>query len=239
MTAGVAAGMLKDDSLYKEGKMSQTKQFECPECQTPGQHTMEKRISITKHPHLKDDILSGSYFEWVCPGCARRFFVDDVFLYNDDAHKFMVYLVPGYDEDTLPIPTLIKTDEDYDTQNSILRVTAGFVDFAEKIRILEAGLDDRVIEAVKAIYASVHRDTWIEDVYNIIFEGIGDGGELNFDVFLEKDDFSFGVPREIYEKTLQDFSFLREQKEGEAFLLIDQNWLNSKLGGPSENTDAE
>ena len=113
------------------------------------------------------------------------------------------------------------------------------MDFAEKIRILEAGLDDRVIEAVKAIYASVHRDTWIEDVYNIIFEGIGDGGELNFDVFLEKDDFSFGVPREIYEKTLQDFSFLRDQKEGEAFFLIDQNWLNSKLGGVPENTDAE
>ena len=219
--------------------MSQIKQFECPECQAPGQHSMEKRVCITKDPELKDDILSGSYFEWVCPGCSRHFFVDDVFLYNDDQHKFMVYLVPGYDEDTLPVPTLLKTDEDYDTAHSILRVTAGFVDFAEKIRILESGLDDRVIEAVKAIYASVHKDTWIEDVYNIIFEGIGDNGELNFDVFLEKDDFSFGVPRDIYEKTLADFSFLREQKEGEAFLMIDQDWLNKRLGGVSENTDKE
>jgi hypothetical protein len=200
---------------------------------------MEKRVCITQNGDIKDDILSGSYFEWICPGCGKHFFVDDVFLYNDDKSKFMVYLVPGYDEDTLPVPTLLKTDAHYDTVSSKLRVTASFVDFTEKIRILEAGLDDRIIEAVKAIYSSVHRDTWIEDVYNILFEGIGDGGELNFDVFLEKDDFSFGVPRDIYEKTAGDFSFLCDQKEGEAFLLIDSNWLNKKLGSANQGEQSE
>lgn len=210
--------------------MSQTKQFECPECQTSGEHTMEKRICVSKMPQLKEDIISGTYFEWVCPGCAKHFFVDDVFLYNDDENKFMVYLVPGYDEQTLPVPTLLKTDKDYDTAHSTLRVTTSFIDFAEKIKILEAGLNDRIIEAIKALYASVHSETWGETVYNILFEGVGEDGELNFDVFLEKDDFSFGVPRDVYDKTLSDFSFLCEQNEGDAFLLIDQNWLNSTLG---------
>jgi hypothetical protein len=210
--------------------MSQTKQFECPECQTSGQHTMEKRVCISKTPQLKEDIISGTYFEWVCPGCAKRFFVDDVFLYNDDENKFMVYLVPGYDEETLPVPTLLKTDSDYDTAHSTLRVTASFIDFAEKIKILEAGLNDRIVEAIKALYASVHSETWCETVYNILFEGVGENGELNFDVFLEKDDFSFGVPRDVYDKTFSDFSFLCDREEGEAFLLIDQNWLNKKLG---------
>jgi hypothetical protein len=210
--------------------MSQTKQFECPECQTSGQHTMEKRVCISKTPQLKEDIISGTYFEWVCPGCAKRFFVDDVFLYNDDENKFMVYLVPGYDEETLPVPTLLKTDSDYDTAHSTLRVTASFIDFAEKIKILEAGLNDRIVEAIKALYASVHSETWCETVYNILFEGVGENGELNFDVFLEKDDFSFGVPRDVYDKTSSDFSFLCDREEGEAFLLIDQNWLNKKLG---------
>lgn len=210
--------------------MSQTKQFECPECQTSGQHTMEKRVCISKTPQLKEDILSGSYFEWVCPGCAKRFFMDDVFLYNDDENKFMVYLVPGYDEETLPVPTLLKTDSQYDTSSSTLRVTASFIDFTEKIRVLEAGLNDRIVEAIKALYASVHSDTWGEPVYNILFEGVGENGELNFDVFLEKDDFSFGVPREVYDKTLNDFSFLCDQEEGKEFALINQNWLNRKLG---------
>lgn len=213
--------------------MSQKKQFECPECQTSGQHVMEKRVCVSKTPQLKEDILSGAYFEWVCPGCGKHFFVDDVFLYNDDEKKFMVYLVPGYDEQTLPVPTLLKTDSDYDTACSTLRVTASFIDFAEKIKILEADLNDRIIEAIKALYASVHSDTWCETVYNILFEGVGENGELNFDVFLEKDDFSFGVPRDVYDKTLSDFSFLCDQKEGETFLLIDQNWLNSKLGSAS------
>ena len=122
-------------TLYKESIMSQTMKFECPECQTFGEHTMQKRVRISKTPQLKDAILNGTYFEWVCPGCAKHFFMDDVFLYSDDENKFMVYLVPGYEKETLPVPTLLKTDSDYDTEHSTLRVTAGFIDFAEKIRI--------------------------------------------------------------------------------------------------------
>ncbi len=210
--------------------MSQTMKFECPECQTSGEHTMQKRICISKTPQLKDAILNGTYFEWVCPGCAKHFFMDDVFLYSDDENKFMVYLVPGYEKETLPVPTLLKTDSDYDTEHSTLRVTAGFIDFAEKIRILEAGLNDCIVEAIKALYASVHSDTWGETVYNILFENIGDNGALHFNVFLEQDDFAFDVPRDVYDKTLSDFSFLCDQKDGEAFLLIDQNWLSTRLG---------
>ncbi len=210
--------------------MSETKQFECPECRTSGEHTMEKRICVSRNPALKDDIISGSYFEWVCPGCGKHFFIDDVFLYNDDVHKFMVYLVPGYDEEKLPIPTVLKTDSAYDTQRSILRVTSSFIDFAEKIRILEAGLDDRIIEAIKAIYASVHNDTCGETVYNILFEGLDEQNVLNFDVFLEKDDFSMGVPRDVYEKTVSDFALLKTGSDENAFLMIDQNWLNKTLG---------
>jgi len=219
--------------------MSQTKTFECPECQTSGQHTMEKRVCVSKTPQLKEDILSGSYFEWVCPGCGKHFFVDDVFLYNDDENKFMVYLVPGFDEQTLPVPTLLKTNSKYDTAHSTLRVTASFIDFSEKIKVLALGLDDRIVEAIKALYASVHSETWGETVYNILFEGVGADGELNFNVFLEKDDFSFAVPRDIYEKTLSDFSFLCGQQEGQAFLLINQNWLNNQLGSAGTQKQTE
>jgi len=219
--------------------MSQTKKFECPECQASGQYTMEKRVCVTKTPQLKEDILSGSYFEWVCPGCGKHFFVDDVFLYNDDKNKFMVYLVPGFDAQTLPVPTLLKTDNNYDTAHSTLRVTASFIDFSEKIKILESGLNDRIVEAIKALYASVHSETWGEAVYNILFEGIGENDELNFNVFLEKDDFSFAVPRDIYNKTLSDFSFLCSQQEGQAFLLINQNWLNSQLGSAGTQKQTE
>lgn len=203
-------------------------QFECPACQTSGEHTLEKHVCISQRPEIKDDILSGSYFEWSCPGCGKRFFIDDVFLYCDSANKFMVYLVPGFDEETLPVPTDVKNA--YDTAASRLRVTASFIDFTEKIRILDAGLDDRVIEAIKAIYASVHSSTCGQRVHNILFEGIGETDELNFDVFLENSDFSMGVPKPIYEKTLHDFAFLTTVQPDEAFTLIDQNWLNKTLG---------
>jgi predicted RNA-binding Zn-ribbon protein involved in translation (DUF1610 family) len=90
----------------------------CPGCGAAGTREMQSRVCIGKQPGMKDEILSGSYFEWKCPECGKRFFVDDVLLYNDGEKKFMVYYVPGFDKDSLKIPTVVKTDGNYDTEHS-------------------------------------------------------------------------------------------------------------------------
>jgi predicted RNA-binding Zn-ribbon protein involved in translation (DUF1610 family) len=202
--------------------------LKCPDCGADGIRDTVKRICISKAPELKEEILSGSFFEWKCPSCGKQFFIDDVFLYNDDENKFMVYLVPGYSGASLKIPTAIKTDAQYDTDNSILRAAAGFVDFVEKIRILEESLDDRAIEAIKAVYSAALAETNCEKVYNMIFEESGDGA-LSFAVFLEDDDFTVDIPAEAYEQTKKDFSSLFKEPKEKAFLRIDQNWLAEVL----------
>ena len=191
--------------------------FACPDCGTSGSSRRIKRVCLSKNPELKESILDGSYFEWKCPGCGRRFFIDDVFLYNDDVKRFMVYLVPEYDRRILKIPTLLKTDGDYDTAHSTLRVTAGFVDFVEKIRILENGLDDRAVEAVKAVFSNVYRDSQGKNIYSMLFEEVGGGGNLRFAVFLENDDFSVDVPHAAYAKILADFSPFFTERGGKGF----------------------
>jgi hypothetical protein len=202
--------------------------FKCPGCGADGTKDREKRICVSRAPELKEEILSGSFFEWECPSCGKQFFIDDVFLYNDDNNKFMVYLVPGYNEVKLDIPTVIKTDERYDTDNSVLRVAASFVDFVEKIRILEERLDDRAIEAIKAVYSAVYSETNGEKVYNMIFEDY-ENEALSFAVFLEDDDFSVDIPAAAYEQTKKDFSSLFKEPKEKVFLRIDQSWLKEVL----------
>jgi hypothetical protein len=202
----------------------------CPGCGEPGTREMQKRVCISKHPEIKDDIISGSYFEWKCPKCEKRFFIDDVFLYNDDEHKFMVYYVPGFREDVLKVPTVIKTDADYDTQHSILRVASSFIGFVEKIRILEEGLDDRAIEAVKVLYSAAFSEANGEDVYNMLFEETGESGALCFAVFLEDEDFIIEIPLKAYEETKKNFSAVLHEPEEKVFLRIDQEWLSGALG---------
>lgn len=204
--------------------------FKCPECGQAGTRDSQKRVCVSKHPELKEDILSGSFFEWKCPGCGKRFFFDDVFLYNDDERKFMVYYVPGFDKGALEIPTVIKTDSDYDTEHSVLRVAAGFIDFVEKIRILEEGLDDRAVEAIKAVYAAAYGETGGGSVYSMIFEETGESGALCFAVFLKDEDFAVDIPYEAYRQTKNDFSSLFGEPGKKAFLRIDQDWLLGVLG---------
>ncbi len=191
---------------------------------------MQKRICLSENRELREKILNGSFFEWECEKCKKRFFIEDVFLYNDDEKKFMVYFIPGFNKQEQKIPTSIKNNDKYDTGSSTLRVTANFIDFVEKIRIFEAGLDDRVIETMKAVFSQAYKSNKNEVIYNMVFEQTDDAGSLCFAVFLENSDFTIDIPAAAYEQAKTDFFDLFEDTKEEVFLAIDQNWLISILG---------
>lgn len=177
----------------------------------------------------KEDIMSGAFFEWECPSCHERFFIKKPFLYNDSEHKFMIYYIPGFEERAQKIPTLFKTKKEYDTDASTLRVASNFVDFVEKIRILEAGLDDRVVEAVKLLYSKLTLQETDETVYSMVFERQGDNLDLHFAVFLENKDFEALIPHAVYEKTHSDFAHLFDDDAPDEFIVVDQQWVSEKL----------
>jgi len=206
-----------------------TTKLECPSCGAAGEKEMQKRMCVSQQPALKEGVLSGAYFQWECPGCEKRFFFEDVFLYNDDENMFMVYLVPGFGEPAHEVPTILKTRDEYDTGNSTLRITASYIDFVEKIRVLQAGLDDRVIEAMKVIYSQAYHQTHGENIYNMIFEQTADDGTLVFAVFLENEDFAVDIPADAYEQTKKDFLLLFGETQDSGFIKIDQEWLAQTL----------
>lgn len=177
----------------------------------------------------KQDIMSGAFFEWKCPGCSESFFIKSPFLYNDSEHKFMVYYIPGFEERAQKIPTLYRTKKDYDTDSSTLRVTTNYVDFVEKIRVLEAGLDDRVVETVKLLYSKLTLQETDELVYSMVFERKDESGDLHFAVFLENKDFETVVPHAIYEKTRSDFAHLYSDETAQEFIVVDLQWVSEKL----------
>lgn len=198
--------------------------IECPACHTSGTHNIPAMADISVNPTLKDSLLNGSFFEWICPGCSRRFFVNEVFLCCNSERGYCVYLVPGFKEDTLPVPTVYKA-----VCNGTLRVTASFVDFTEKLRIFEAGFSDNVIEAMKAVYATVCQQTGQSTVYNMIFDAVQPDGKLGFTVLLEDEDISVNIPPEAYEHAMEDFEKLLSKDSGKVFLKVDQQWLANAL----------
>jgi hypothetical protein len=198
------------------------KTVECPACGTAGARSAPPIVDIAADPDILERLLTGAFFEWMCPGCARRFFVNDVLLCLHPEHGYGVYLVPGYKDAALPIPTIYRS-----RCKGTLRVAASFVDFVEKLRIFENGLDDRVIEAMKAVYATVSSQSGQGSVCQMYFEAEEPDGRLTFAVLREYDETSVSIPREAYDRAAEDFCPLFPGDDGSEFVRVDKVWLES------------
>lgn len=206
-----------------------TLNIECPKCGKQGKKKTQSRIKLSKTPGAREQMLDGSLFKWECPECKESFFMQAPFLYNDDENRFMVYFIPGFKEQSYKIPTVIKTLNDYDTDESILRIAPSFVELVEKIRILEAGLDDRVVEAVKLLYSNMHAQDKGEKVLSMIFESCEDNGDMHFGVYLENRDFEAVLPQSVYDLAIIDISPMFGDDPEDEFIVVDQTWLSQVL----------
>lgn len=203
--------------------------IECPKCGKQGKKKTQSRIKLSKNPKAREQILDGSLFKWECPECKESFFMQAPFLYNDDENRFMVYFIPGFKERSYKIPTVIKTLNDYDTDSSVLRIAPSFVELVEKIRILEAGLDDRVVESVKLLYSNMHAQDKGEKVFSMVFESCEENGDMHFGVYLEDKDFEAVLPQSVYDLAIIDISPMFGGDPEDEFIVVDQTWLSAKL----------
>ena len=142
----------------------------------------------------------------------------------------MVYLIPGFKERFYKIPTVIKTLKNYDTSKSILRIAASFAEFVEKIRILESGLDDRIIEVVKLLYSEMYANEFGGNIINILFEGFKED-QMHFGICLKDEEFEALLPISVYEQARIDFLPILCSESEDEYIVVDQCWLAANLTG--------
>lgn len=108
----------------------------CPAC---GFHKHVKSHTLVLpelEPELRKRILSHTLFSYHCPVCKQEIIFLHSFIYHDKAHRFLLYM--GED---------VSCIEDFKKQfpDTLLRHVHTPSQLAEKLRILEDGLDDRVL----------------------------------------------------------------------------------------------
>ena len=119
-------------------------------------------INTVIDPEMKEKVRTGEAFKWTCPHCGNTATVNYTTLYHQMEDHVMIYLVHGdkteavevlqglyRDKDGNLIESRIRPDEDYRN-----RVVGTMNEFREKLMILDAGLDDRVIELMKLFMVS-------------------------------------------------------------------------------------
>lgn len=119
----------------------------CPHCGKSQKFEMWRVINVADNPEMKEKVKTKEVFKLECKKCGRLVNADHQFLYEDPENKIAIHY--AREKDVPVVKEDLKKYEGYTT-----RVVSYQNDLIEKLMIFDAGLDDRIIEIVKAIYVN-------------------------------------------------------------------------------------
>jgi hypothetical protein len=139
------------------------RQLRCPHCTREFTESIATSLNVTNKPQLRDAILTGQFQRFTCPDCHKAFVVDDALMYIDFGRKIWIGMFPQsseahwYRHEALPRETFDTNMTGPHTSpyaremadGFIVRAVFGLPALAEKIRCLEAGVDDAVLAILK------------------------------------------------------------------------------------------
>ena len=202
----------------------------CPQCGKDDEFLIWDSINTVIDPEMKEKVRTGEAFRWVCPHCGNTATVNYTTLYHQMEDHVMIYLVHGdkteaihalqglfHDKDGNLVESIIRPDEDYRN-----RVVGSMNEFREKIMILDAGLDDHVIELMKLFMISHlqqnDKDLQIEE---FLFDGRPDG-IASFAVNTgDKGWGSVAFDKGFYDHVAENF---KVAIEADREVVVDQKW---------------
>jgi hypothetical protein len=137
----------------------------CPHCGHSQDFSTWPSLNVSLDPDEKPRLLSGELHRFTCGKCASQTQVSYPLLYHDMERKLMLYnLEEGDTPEVLP-------DGILGGLLGIMRESYSFRqvhsrnELVEKIRIADAGLDDRVVEIFKVILRGQNTELSEGDLY--------------------------------------------------------------------------
>ncbi|MDF7826646.1 CpXC domain-containing protein [Pontiellaceae bacterium B12227] len=137
--------------------ISRTVNISCPSCGTQQDVRLYDAVNVNTDPELKDALMQNQLNRIQCVDCELSFRVDKPVLYNDPKLKMLIHWVPESAEmDREAI--LAEFEQSLDQMNEMMpedekvpnvRLVMSRVELVELIFLLEAGLNQRVVEYVK------------------------------------------------------------------------------------------
>jgi len=129
----------------------------CPSCGTQQEVELCESINVATEPELKLALLENRLNRVACTDCEASFRVDMPLLYSDPAHNILIHWIP--ETKTLTRQQIIDDfDESLEQINELLppdikapsvRLVLTRVELVELVFMIEAGLNQRVVEYVK------------------------------------------------------------------------------------------
>ena len=201
------------------------REFECPHCHNT--FTINERISInvTLDPGLKNKVLKGKIFRHTCPNCQQESMVLYNTMYHDMEKHIMIYFMIGATEREYRIPIGANNFGDFAGDDYALRLEVDYNGFRERVRMLDMGFNDLVLEIMRALVLKELQQQ-LPEAEDLYFIGAPEGN-IRFQVIAGgKPVRSLDVPVDMYSKVEEIFKKFPEATEKvNALRRIDRQWL--------------
>jgi len=217
---------------------AKTETVTCGQCRHEQAFTTWPSLNVTLDPARKDELLSGALTRFTCARCQWSSAVGYPMLYHDMAQALMIWLVPGRASVDPPAPPVGAA-----AKSQRLRLVASPRDLVEKVRIFDAGLDDRPVELFKAkLRAQLQESNGGEPYFAKVDRARVGRPAISFDVIGGQGNRELSVELESYEKFAGTIAplFANESSQQSQWLRIGREYaegLKEKiLSGKREHT---
>lgn len=134
-------------------------QLTCPHCGEDFEAEIWETVNTSLDPDMFDAVRRCEVFKVTCPRCGESGLLERAFLYNQMQDNYMLHFLPrsANDEEFEQILRFYSGEDLDNLLNPIIRskkvgevrIVRTIPRFLEKLAILDAGLDDRVVEIEK------------------------------------------------------------------------------------------
>jgi len=213
-------------------------QVKCPKCEKESPFTIYPRITSDDEGFWQK-ILDESLFMHECPHCRNRINVQYPFMYYKTEDHFLVHYCNSDEEVNNVVKMLTKPEaqqrqmvDQLIKDDTIIRIVRKRHHLIEKMCIYEAGMDDRVIEIMKFMFADAARkqkkDIQISDIlFNVIKkegEDLENGKKILQILSEGKIEAQGDVTDELYKKTFDDYVSAMPPMRADKNIIVNSGW---------------
>ncbi len=198
--------------------------YGCPHCGKSSRTSKIDELVAQEEPALKTAILDGEFFDCSCEHCYEVSQVEYSFYYIDKDQGVTIYLYAGKNDGIQEPFSEIYED------GKIYRMVGTLDELREKILIFDAGLNDKIVEAVKMLmvyrYNTEHDD---KSVLNIYFKRATEDA-LQFNMSFTDDTVTEAIaPMGLYGEALMTNPYGLNYKEVKGDYIIDNQWIRETV----------
>ena len=215
----------------------------CPKCNEEHPFVMWQSINTQLDPEMRAAVKDRSAFQFICPTCGEKTYVDYGFLYHQMEDGIMIHYASS-DEDAEEIYKMVTNKEQdslfYDMLDAdyLIRIVRSQNELREKISIFDEGLDDRIIEIIKLFVLAKYQEQNSGDKSIALYYVKKEEGDC---IEIYGDDGykgHFVIPKGLYDDMYKEYSGkIPDMRKDDPF--IDRQWAIENLNPEKKKERSE